>query len=128
VVTGLRHRYWGVVDVLLAGGANCDAGVVRDAYAPVQQFVAAKRLSALMVLMLLAPVRDASSEFATGGGLPSAACRQWQRAAEAMVKQGRVTESAVLDDVLAFVDAAAARKHLTALGLLVLLQLQVLLY
>ncbi len=113
--------------MLLAGGANCDAGVVRDAYAPVQQFVAAKRLSALMVLMLLAPVRDASSEFAAGGGLPSAACRQWKRAAEAMVKQGRVTEAAVLDDGLAFVDAAAARKHLTALGLLVFLQVQVLL-
>jgi ankyrin repeat protein len=113
VVTCLRHRYFDLALVLLRTQADCDVGWVRDPAAGLnhQDFTTAK-MSALMVLMLLAPCRDASSVC-----LPSVVCRVWEQIADAMVIHGLVTDDAVLQEGLRFVDGAAAGRHLTELGL-----------
>jgi len=113
VVTCLRHRYFDLALLLLRGEADCDVGWVRDPAAGLnhQDFTTTK-MSALMVLMLLAPCRDASSAC-----LPSVVCRVWEQIADAMVIHGLVTDDAVLQEGLRFVDDAAGGKHLTELGL-----------
>ena len=113
VVTCLRHHYFDLALVLLRRKASCDVGWVRDpAACLMHQDMPTKNLSALMILMLLAPSRDASSAC-----LSSVTCRVWEQMADAMVIHGLVTDEAVLQEGLRFVDNVTAAKHLSRLGL-----------
>jgi ankyrin repeat protein len=63
LITCVRRGFFEGAHILVESGCGCDVGWVRDPFAAAasQQDSPAKALSALAVLMLLAPSRDASS-------------------------------------------------------------------
>ena len=63
LITCIRHGFFEGAHILIERGCGCDVGWVRDPFAAAasHEDSPAKALSALSVLMLLAPSRDASS-------------------------------------------------------------------